>query len=264
MSLMKSFIQNFKIFKAKSPPLIYVKSAWNFDYTCIYFLVLLYLFLLSKFWMFIYYKQLYISLEERFCDEVLLPLLESVMLYLCLAARHPSNVSIIIILSSECTCFISVKYNEPTSFSIVLFSYCWQSTLNSSQYEEGADTHPGRWSGSVIDLTLTSQHRHSRLPYSSRRPRIFWFNREQQQHGIQHWEIFQADLLADSSWRQGVFILNHDEQCYAWFINVINWSLNDKWWSHRCSKGFTVYFSKNIPLRFIYLFLVYRAITNSA
>ena len=35
------------------------------------------------------------------------------------AARHPSNVSIIIILSSsECTCFISVKYNEPTSFSL--------------------------------------------------------------------------------------------------------------------------------------------------
>ena len=67
----------------------------------------------------VYLLQLYISLEERFCDEVLLPLLESVMLYLCLAARHPSNVSIIIILSSsECTCFISVKYNEPTSFSL--------------------------------------------------------------------------------------------------------------------------------------------------
>ena len=167
MSLMKSFIQNFKIFKAKIPPLIYVNSAWNFDYTCIYFLVLLYLFLLSKFWMFIYYNCTFHWRKD------------SVMKFYFLCwDQWCSNT-----WPSGQTSFKCINnYNFIFGMYFVLFqlnimnlrvlveSYC--------SYRE--PDPPWRLIWAVIDLTLTSQHRHTATPHYHIpvTAHIFWFSSE--------------------------------------------------------------------------------------
>ena len=113
----EKFHQNFQDFQSKN-------STFHLCKISLKFWLYMYLFsspsvpLLIEQVLNVYLLQLYISLEE-----------DSVMKFYFLCQDqwcsnntwHPSNVSIIIILSSlECTCFISVKYNEPTSFSPVL------------------------------------------------------------------------------------------------------------------------------------------------
>ena len=187
----EKFHQNFQDFQSKN-------STFHLCKISLKFWLYMYLFsspsvpLLIEQVLNVYLLQLYISLEE-----------DSVMKFYFLCQDqwcsnntwHPSNVSIIIILSSsECTCFISVKYNEPTSFSgVLLFIPGAGPTLASDLGRDWFD----------IDIT-TSPHRHSTLPYSCHRPHIWvQLGTRSSNTAVSIEKYFR---LADSSCSNGVFI----------------------------------------------------------